>query len=99
VVQAYVNACYRAQQWIRKAKDDEIVELLWKPYMATFKREVVLESVRYYKTIFDWDFAIEEKDYERGMKVWVPIAVDKPIPFAKAVDMSFVKSAQARVKA
>ena len=33
------------------------------------------------------------------MKVWVPIAVDKPIPFAKAVDMSFVKSAQARVKA
>src|SRR5881396_1590658 len=66
VVQAYVNACYRAQQWIHKAKDDEIVDLLWKPYMATFKREVVLDSVRYYKTIFDWDFVIDEKDYERG---------------------------------
>ncbi len=24
LVQAYVNACYRAQQWIRRAKDDEI---------------------------------------------------------------------------
>src|SRR5262245_43706703 len=72
LVQGYVNANYRAQQWIRRAKDDEITDLLWKPYMDSFKREVVLESVRYYKTIFDWDFTIEEKDYDRGMKVWVP---------------------------
>jgi tetratricopeptide (TPR) repeat protein len=98
LVQGYVNANYRAQQWIRRAKDDEIVDLLWKPFMDSFKREVVLESVRYYKTIFDWDFAIDEKDYDRGMKVWVPLAVDKPIPYARAVDMSFVKKAQAKFK-
>lgn len=96
LVQAYVNSCYRAQQWIRKAKEDEIIDLIWKPYMDTFKREVVLTSVRYYRTIFDWDFLIEEKDYERGMKVWVPTAVEKPIPYAKAVDMSFVKKAHAK---
>ncbi len=99
LVQGYVNACYRAQQWIHKAKDDEIADLLWKPYMDTFKREVVLESVRYYKTIFDWDFLIDEKDYERGMKVWVPIAVEKSIPYARAVDMRFVKKAQAKYNA
>ena len=98
LVQAYVNACYRAQQWIRKARDEEVVDLLHKPYMDTFKREVVLESVRYYKTIFDWDFLIEEKDYERGIKVWVPTAPDKPIPYARAVDMSCVKKAQAKYK-
>jgi NitT/TauT family transport system substrate-binding protein len=98
LVQGYVNACYHAQQWIKKAKDDEVADLLWKPYMESFKREVVLESVRYYRTIFDWDFLIEEKDYERGMKVWVPLAVDKPIPFRQAVDMSFVKKAQAKYK-
>ncbi len=98
LVQAYVNACYHAQQWIRRAKDDEITDLLWKPYMDTFKREVVLESVRYYRTIFDWDFAIEEKDYDRGMKVWVPTALEKPIPYKQAVDMSFVKKAQAKYK-
>jgi len=97
LVQGYVNACYRAQQWIHKAKDDEVVDLLWKPYMGTFKREVVLESVRYYRTIFDWSFVIEEKDYERGMQVWVPLAVDKPIPYARAVDMSFVKKAHAKL--
>ena len=98
LVQGYVSACYRAQQWIKTAKDDEIVDLLWKPYMDSFKREVVLESVRYYKTIFDWDLAIDEADYDRGMKVWVPIALDKPIPYAQAVDMTFVKKAQSKFK-
>src|SRR5207247_2074677 len=47
LVQAYVNATYRAQQWIRRAKDDEIVDLLHTPYMDTFKREDILKSVRY----------------------------------------------------
>src|SRR5262249_3987705 len=32
LAQAYVNACYRAQQWIRRAKDDEIVDVVYKPY-------------------------------------------------------------------
>jgi NitT/TauT family transport system substrate-binding protein len=98
LVQGYVNACYRAQQWLKRAKDEEVVDLLQKPYMSTYNRDEILESVRYYRTIFDWDFLIEEKDYERGMKVWVPLAVEKPIPFKQAVDMSFVKKAQAKFK-
>ena len=98
VVQAYVNANYRAQQWIQKAKDDEILELLHRPYMDTFKREVILRSIRYYKTIFDWDFVIAPADYENGMKVWYPIAVEKPIPYAQATDMAFVGKARAKFK-
>lgn len=98
LVQGYVNACYRAQQWIRRAKDEEVVELLHKPYMDTFKREIVLRSVKYYRTIFDWDFLIDEKDYANGMKVFIPVAVEKPIPYAKAVDMSFARRAQAKYK-
>ena len=98
LVQAYVNAMYRAQQWIRRAKDEEVAELIHKPYMDTFSRDVVLRSIRYYKTIFDWDLAIEEKDYDNGLKVFIPIAVDKPLPFAKVVDMSFLKKARAKSK-
>lgn len=98
LVQAYVNANYRAQQWIRRARDEEIVELIHKPYMDTFSRDIVLRSVRYYKTIFDWDFLIEEKDYENGMKVFIPTAVDRPIPYARAVEMGFVKKAHAKFK-
>jgi NitT/TauT family transport system substrate-binding protein len=98
LVQGYVNANWRAQQWIHQAKDEEVVELLYKPYMDAFSREIVLRSVKYYRTIFDWDFLIEEKDYDNGTKVWVPLALDKPIPYAKAVDMFFVKKAQAKYK-
>ena len=98
LVQAYVNACYRAQQWIRRAKDDEVVDVVYKPYMDTFKREIVLRSVKYYKTIFDWDFAIDPKDYDNGMKVFVPEAVEKPIPYAQAVDMAFVRKAHQKIK-
>ena len=98
LVQAYVNANYRAQQWIKGASDAQIADLLHKPYMDTFSRDVVLRSIKYYKTIFDWDFIIEPKDYENGMKVWVPLALEKPIPYAQAVDMSFVRKAQAKFK-
>jgi len=98
LVQGYVNACYRAQRWIHHAKDEEIVELLHTRYMDTFSREIVLRSVKYYKTIFDWDFTIDEKSYANGMKVWVPLAVDKPVPYAKAVEMAFVKNARTKFK-
>jgi NitT/TauT family transport system substrate-binding protein len=96
LVQAYVNANWRAQQWMRQARDEEIAELIHKPYMDTFSREIVRRSIRYYKTIFDWDFLIEEKDYENGMKVFIPTAVEGPIPYARAVDMAFVRKAQAQ---
>jgi NitT/TauT family transport system substrate-binding protein len=98
LVQAYVNAMYRAQQWIHRVKDEEIVDLLHKPYMDAFKREVVLREVRYYRTILDWDFVIDEKDYENGLKIFVPIALEKPVPYARAVDLSFVRKAQAKFK-
>ncbi|HYE94373.1 MAG TPA: ABC transporter substrate-binding protein [Terriglobales bacterium] len=97
-VQGYVNAVYKAQQWIRKAKDEEIVELLYKPYMSTFDREIVTRSVKYYRTIFDWDCTIAEKDYANALKVFIPIALEKPVPYAKAVEPSFLKKAQAKFK-
>jgi NitT/TauT family transport system substrate-binding protein len=99
LVQAYVNAVYRAQQWIRRAKADEIVDLIHRPYLGAFTREHVLRSVRYYRTIFDWDLSIGEADYDTGLKVWVPTAVEKTRPYAQAVDMSFVGKARAKYPA
>jgi NitT/TauT family transport system substrate-binding protein len=96
-VQGYVNACYRAQQWMRKAADGEILELLHRPYMDTFSREEVLKSIRYYKSIFDWDFLIDEKEYGEVLKVFLSTKVlDAPIAFPKAVDMSFARKASQR---
>lgn len=93
-VQGYVTACYRAQKWIQKAPDGEILELLHKPYMDTFSREDVMKSIRYYKGIFDWDFLVEEKEYDAVLKIFLATkTLEKEIPFAKAVDMSFVRKA------
>ena len=44
------------------------------------------------------DFVIEPRDYDRSLKVFIPTAIDKPIPYAKAVDMSFVKKAHAKFR-
>jgi NitT/TauT family transport system substrate-binding protein len=93
-VQGYVTACYRAQKWIQKANDTEILELLYRPYMDTFSREEVLKSIRYYKGIFDWDFLVDEKEYNEALKIFLATkTLDKEIPFAQAADMSFVRKA------
>jgi NitT/TauT family transport system substrate-binding protein len=96
-VQGYVSACYRAQQWIRRAADEEILELLHRPYMDTFSRGDVLKSIRYYKGIFDWDFLVDEKQYQDVLGIFLATKVlEAPIPFQKAVDMSFVRKASQR---
>jgi len=96
-VQGYVSACYRAQKWIQKAPDGEILELLHKPYMDTFSKEEVLKSIRYYKGIFDWDFLVEEREYNEVLKIFLATkTLDKEIPFAKVVDTTFVRKAAQR---
>ena len=96
-VQGYVSACYRAQKWIQKAADAEILDLLHKPYMDTFSKEEVLTSIRYYKGIFDWDFVVDERQYQDVQKIFLATKViEAPIPFQKAVDMSFVRKASQR---
>jgi NitT/TauT family transport system substrate-binding protein len=93
-VQGYVTACYRAQKWIQKAAEGEILELLHKPYMDTFSRDEVLKSIRYYKGIFDWDFLVEEKEYNEVLKIFLATkTLEKEIPFARAVEMAFVRKA------
>jgi NitT/TauT family transport system substrate-binding protein len=96
-VQGYVNACYRAQKWIQKAPDGEVLELLHKPYMDTFSRDEVLRSIRYYKGIFDWDFLVDEREFGEVLKIFLSTkTLEAEIPFAKAVDMSFVRRAHQR---
>jgi NitT/TauT family transport system substrate-binding protein len=95
LVQGYVSACYLAQKWIQKAAEDDILKLLHKAYMDTFSREEVVKSIRYYKGIFDWDFLVDPKEYEAVLKIFLQTkALDKEIPFHRAVDLSFARKAQ-----
>lgn len=98
LVQGYVGGCLRAQRWLQKAADAEILDLLHKPYMDTFSRDEVLRAIRYYKGIFDWDFLVDERQYGEVQKIFLATKVlEAPVPFQRAVDMSFVRKAAARL--
>jgi NitT/TauT family transport system substrate-binding protein len=93
-VQGYVTACYRAQKWIQTAAEAEIGDLLHRPYMDGLSKDELLRSIRYYRGIFDWDFVLEERDYSEMLKVFVASrTLGTEIPFAKGVEMSFVRKA------
>ena len=65
--------------------------------MDTFSKDEVLTSIRYYKGIFDWDLLVDERQYQEVQKIFLTTKViETPIPFQKAVDMSFVRKASQR---
>jgi NitT/TauT family transport system substrate-binding protein len=93
-VQGYVTACYRAQQWIQKATEAEIADLLHKPYLDSLSKDELLRSIRYYRGIFDWDLVVEERDYNEVLKIFLASrTIGKEIPFERGVEMSFVRKA------
>jgi NitT/TauT family transport system substrate-binding protein len=93
-VQGYVTACYRAQKWIETATETEIGDLLHKPYMDSLSRDELLKAIRFYRGIFDWDFVVEERDYNEVLKIFLASrTLGKEIPFARGVEMSFVRKA------
>jgi NitT/TauT family transport system substrate-binding protein len=93
-VQGYVTACYRAQQWIQKATEAEIADLLHKPYLDSLSKDELLRSIRYYRGIFDWDLVVEERDYNEVLKIFLASrTLGKEIPFERGVEMSFVRKA------
>lgn len=94
VTQSYVNAVYRALQWLKTAAPEQVYDLIGKKYMETFSRDEVIREIAYYRTIFAYDGTIGDRDYENGMRVWYPDAVGVQIPFAQAVDMRFLRKAQ-----
>ena len=61
--------------------------------MSTFKKANVIREIEYYKGIWDYDTLIAAKDYQNGLKVWVPRVTKQPIAYETVVDMSFVQNA------
>jgi hypothetical protein len=55
------------------------------------------EGVTLEKGFFDWDLLVDERQYQEVQKIFLTTKViEAPIPFQKAVDMSFVRKASQR---
>jgi NitT/TauT family transport system substrate-binding protein len=99
LAQAYVNANYRAAQWMKDRPPEEICDTL-EEFLGNNSRTAALEELETNKIVFDYNMAIRKENYDRGGPIWFRELTNiKPIPFEDAVDVSFIEAAHKAIKA
>lgn len=94
-VQAYVNAMYRAMQWIKGASVEEFYASVGEKYLNALPPEMVKREIAYYQETFYFDGVVTPEAYANGGKVWFGgMSEIKPIDYAEAVDSRFVEAAR-----
>jgi NitT/TauT family transport system substrate-binding protein len=96
--QAYVNAAYRAAQWIKTHSPDEIYACIEK-YVGDTTRDSTLAEIESIKAATDFDGAIDEAAFARGSKAWYSdLTGIKPVALAEVFEPKFLRAAQAKYK-
>ncbi|MBI2525545.1 MAG: ABC transporter substrate-binding protein [Candidatus Rokubacteria bacterium] len=94
VTQAFVNAVYRAMQWLKAHGVDEIYARVGEKYMGDQSPQATKREIAYFKQLWKYDGMMSEADFRNGGKVWFREGTDiKPISFADAVDARFLVNA------
>lgn len=95
--QLYVNAFYRASQWMKSAKSSEIADLL-EPYRSTLgvERDVIVAALEFYRPMWQYDLTYSSDSYHNGQKVAAGLKAEKTFPYEQVVDLSFLRKAQSR---
>jgi NitT/TauT family transport system substrate-binding protein len=95
--QAYVNAVYRAVQWMKSAPATEIASALER-YRDTMglTQESVVKSVEWYKPVWTYDLGFTRENYDNVLNVAKGIKAEKTYPFEEIVDGSFLAKAAGR---
>jgi len=100
VVQAFVTGMVRAQDLINSSSPEAITELIYADHLNALSRPSVLKAVTLYKErVWLKDNIITEDAYNRMAKIMSDgrqFSNDemKTVPYARCVDMSFVKKAR-----
>jgi NitT/TauT family transport system substrate-binding protein len=98
-VQAYVNAIWRATQWIKAHSPEEIQDTIER-FVGSTSRQANLLEIGELKDVADWNGLIGADAYARGEKVWYgELTGLKPIKREDAVDEKFLKAAHAKYPA
>jgi NitT/TauT family transport system substrate-binding protein len=95
--QLYVNAMYRASQWMKAAKSTEIASML-EPYRASLgvERDVIMASLDFYRPMWQYDLTYSKESYDNGQRVAAGLKAEKTFPYEQIVDLSFLRRAQSR---
>jgi NitT/TauT family transport system substrate-binding protein len=99
-VQAFTNAIWRAQQWL-KANNPENILATIERFVGSTSRDANLLEIGELKEVADWNGLITPESYARGEKVWYSelTGITQPIKLEDAVADKFLKAAHAKYPA
>jgi NitT/TauT family transport system substrate-binding protein len=93
-MQAFVTALWRATQWIKVHKPEEIYDAI-EPYVGSTSRTANLLEITSLRKVADYEGTIEPADFARGEKVWFrEMTGIKPLTIADVVSPSFIAVAR-----
>ncbi len=99
-VQAFTNAVWRAQQWIKANSPENILTGIER-FVGSTSREANLLEIGELKDVADWNGLITPESYARGEKVWLSelTGIRQPLKLEDAVADKFLKAAHAKYPA
>jgi NitT/TauT family transport system substrate-binding protein len=99
-VQAFTNAAWRAQQWI-KANSPETILGTIEPFVGSTSKNANLLEIGELKEVGDWSGFIPAENWARGEKVWYGelTGLKQKIKMEDAVADKFLKAAHAKYPA
>jgi NitT/TauT family transport system substrate-binding protein len=95
--QAYVNAVYKAVQWMKGSSPGEITAAL-DPYLETIglSKEATTKALEWYKPVWTYDMVFTKENYENVLNVAKGIKAEKTYPYDEIVDGSFLRRASGK---
>ena len=93
-MQAYVNALWRAGQWIKTHSPEEIYAMV-EPYVGSTSKDANVAEITSIKSVTDFDGRIDAASFERGSKVWFrEMTGIKPLTIPEIVAPTFLEAAR-----
>jgi len=94
LTQDYVSSLYEAMRWLRGRDPEEVYEKIGVKYMSLMSRRVVVDEVKYYQAIFNYDLVIPKADFDNVKRVFVPLLTKTDFSYEDLTDMRFAERAR-----
>jgi NitT/TauT family transport system substrate-binding protein len=95
LTQSYVNAIYRAMQWLKQAPTLEVYTKVGEKYWSDLDEEAAKREIDYFKATWNFPCGISEEEFARGGKVWYRDGTDlKETAYQDAVAPAFLEAAR-----
>ncbi|QPF86216.1 ABC transporter substrate-binding protein [Bradyrhizobium genosp. L] len=93
-MEAYVTALWRAAQWIKAHKAEEVYDAI-EPYVGSTSRESNLLEISSIQKVADYDGRVDAASFARGEKVWFrEMTGIKPLKIEDVVNTALIDAAR-----